>query len=656
VNVMVSIFTVILFFVYFWGLGFTAMYLLTDKTENALERFFLRVAIGMGVFPLLSIILNVVRIPLDWKIFLVVSIAFPLFVLGKKLYTKEHIFSEEKFQLKKSTLFFLLALGIAIAWFYIYTTGAFAYPYLEDEDPWGHAVGAKYVALEKTAFDPPHSVRNGKIDDLLSYIDPYPPAYDILMGVLHQTSTDLNWTLKFFNVLIICLGFVFFYMFARIITDRNKALFATFVLAAVPSYLTHFIWAHSLGITLFFPLMIAFEHLREQKNWVYPAGFIFGSIWVTQNVSQPLTLSIMLGIYLVVVSITNGKLFTYGFVALIAGFCASLLWWGVLILKYGLFTFLAYYKVGGGSQETAVEKTAAATSTLFGTVKNLLKTFFNPGGSGSRAYGVNDFFFAQHSNMINNAIGIGAVVSVLVLIAVVYLVVRYRKELVTSQHTWTAVMLFWLIYTFWGVNGSTFPISVARGAFRLWMFFSIPVALLAAEGLDALLKLPRKIPLQIYIIGLVVIGGVVLTSAHQKYSANTSIWPTSGAFTNNAEPFEYGAWFKTIEQNSKVFLYSPRDKLAIGYGAYSCVWCKELIEFREDILDKNAKELHDFMKGNDYDYFLVNAQMEYKHFKPRFGENKTQELLPQRYDEIVSSGLFVPVYQKENMFVVFRVV
>ena len=100
-NVMVSIFTVILFFVYFWGLGFTAMYLLTDKTENALERFFLRVAIGMGVFPLLSIILNVVRIPLDWKIFLVVSIAFPLFVLGKKLYTKEHIFSEEKFQLKK---------------------------------------------------------------------------------------------------------------------------------------------------------------------------------------------------------------------------------------------------------------------------------------------------------------------------------------------------------------------------------------------------------------------------------------------------------------------------------------------------------------------------------------------------------------------------
>src|SRR3989344_9261375 len=251
---------------------------------------------------------------------------------------------------------FLLALGIAAAWFYIYATGAFAYPYLENEDPWGHAVGAKYVAVEKAAYDPPYSARNGVIDNELSYIDPYPPAYDILMGILHQTSPDLNWTMKFFNALIICLGFVFFYMFARIITDRNKALIATFVLAAIPSHLTHFIWAHSLGITLFFPLMIAFEHLREDKKWVYPAGILVGSIWVTQNVSQPLTLSTMAFIYLVVVSITTGKLFARGFVALVAGFCASLLWWAGLVIKYGFSTFLAYYKVGGGSQETAVEK------------------------------------------------------------------------------------------------------------------------------------------------------------------------------------------------------------------------------------------------------------------------------------------------------------
>jgi len=654
---MISVLTTILFFVYFWGLGFTATYWLNDKSENALERFFLRIGMGMGVFPLLAIILNFFHVPLDWKIFLVLSVGFPLFVLGRKLYKKENFFSQEKFQLKKSTIVFSLVLVVAAAWLYIYASGAFAYPYLEDEDPWGHAVGAKYVSLEKNAYDPPHSVRDGKIDDLLSYIDPYPPAYDILLGILHQTAADLNWTLKFFNALIICLGFVFFYTFARVFTgDRNKALFAAVVLAALPSYLTHFIWAHALGITLFFPLMTAFEHLREDKKWVYLTGIIVGSIWVTQNVSQPLTLSIMIFIYLVVVSVAQGSVFVYGFVALIAGFFASLLWWGSLLVKYGVSTFLAYYKVGGG--EVADVSTTALTDTAAssGTIGKLIGAFTNPGGSGSRAYGFDDFFFAQHTNAINNAIGIGAVVCVLVLIAVVYLLLRYRKEIVSAPHMWKAVALFWLIYTFWGVNGTTFPISVARGSFRLWMFLSIPAALLAAEGLYVLYQIPKKIPLQTFIIGALVVFGVVMTSAYPKYSVNTALWPTSGAFTNNAEPFEYGAWFKSIELGSNVFLYSPRDKLAIGYGAFSCVWCADLIEFRKDILHKSAQELHTFMKERDYDYFLVNAQMDYKHFKNPFGENETQTLLPQRYDEITRSGLFVPVYQKENMFVVFRVV
>ena len=127
---MISVLTTILFFVYFWGLGFTATYWLNDKSENALERFFLRIGMGMGVFPLLAIILNFFHVPLDWKIFLVLSVGFPLFVLGRKLYKKENFFSQEKFQLKKSTIVFSLVLVVAAAWLYIYASGAFAYTYL----------------------------------------------------------------------------------------------------------------------------------------------------------------------------------------------------------------------------------------------------------------------------------------------------------------------------------------------------------------------------------------------------------------------------------------------------------------------------------------------------------------------------------------------
>ena len=192
-----NITTILLFFTYLWGLGFTGTYFV-KKPEHFLERFFLNLGIGLGLFPILSILLNLVRIPLDWKIFLGISLAFPLFILAKSL--KEKKIKLPSLALKKSDLAMLLVIFIALFSFYVYAKGAFGYPYLENEDPWGHAVGVKYVALEKNAYDP--VITNAKeIDPVLSYIDPYPPAYDILMGILHQTSPNVNWTLKFFNAL-----------------------------------------------------------------------------------------------------------------------------------------------------------------------------------------------------------------------------------------------------------------------------------------------------------------------------------------------------------------------------------------------------------------------------------------------------------------------
>ena len=85
--------------------------------------------------------------------------------------------------------------------FYIYGSGAFNYPYLEDDDPWGHAEGVKYMAIEKNAFGPG--------TEYTGYINPYPPTYDTLMGILHQTNDSVYWTLKFFNALIISLSVIY---------------------------------------------------------------------------------------------------------------------------------------------------------------------------------------------------------------------------------------------------------------------------------------------------------------------------------------------------------------------------------------------------------------------------------------------------------------
>ena len=658
---MSSIITIILFFLYLWGLGFTTTYFV-KKPEHFWERQFLNLGIGLGVFPLLSILLNFLHLPLDWKIFLLLSIAFPIYTAIRLLQKKVKPNFSVLAKITKSDLALLVVLFIVLASFYMYASGAFGYPYLEDEDPWGHAVGAKYVSIEKNAYDP--QLKDAKIDQVLSYIDPYPPAYDILMGVLHQTSPDLNWTLKFFNALIISLGFLFFYLFAKsFIGDRNKAVLATFIFALIPCYLSHFIWAHSLVITIFFPLMYALAKIKEDQKWMYVALLIVASVWVSQNVEQPLKLSTMILLYLIVISITHKKFFTQGFIALGGGVLLSFLWWGMMIYKYTLGGSIKYFGGNVVNEEGAAvlvggQQFADKTSSgLVGHLFSILKTLTNPGGSASRAYTFSDFFTAQANNQINNPIGIGMVISLLTFFGVFYLLWRYKTSLVEEKNTWLVVALVWLIFTFWGVNGMTFPISVAKGAFRVWMLLAIPVALVAAEGLCGLSGIAKKYKIPVFITFFVVILGMVATSGYQKYQLNTAIWPTSGSFGGGhpAEPFEYGAWFESISPNSAVFLYAPRDKVSIGFGSYSCDWCQEVKDFREDILNKDAKQLHTFLKGREYQYLVINPRMDAKYLSGSFGENKTTELLPQRYKEIMASPLFTPVYQKENLFLVFQV-
>ncbi|PIN73346.1 hypothetical protein COV20_03890 [Candidatus Woesearchaeota archaeon CG10_big_fil_rev_8_21_14_0_10_45_16] len=657
----VSFLTIVLFFIYMWGLGFTASYFL-PKPSRWLERFFVNVGLGLGIFPILAIIINAIHVPLDWRLFLFLSLIFPAIIFAKKAKSNNFKFTFPKISLTKSDAALLVALLIFAVSFYTYTTGAFSYPYLEDEDPWGHALGVKYVALEKNAYDPAVMVADTPVDPVLSYIDPYPPAYDVLMGILHQTSPDLTWTLKFFNALIISLGFIFFYLFANLlIENRGKALFATFVLASVPAYLSHFIWAHSLVITIFFPTMYAFiQAVRsdEKEGWWIVALILVASIWVSQNLEQPIKLTSMLIIYLVLVSIIHKKFFYRCYAALAGGIALSFVWWGVMIQKYTLRGFITYY-AGAGASASDGALAATGGSFINSVITKLgavLDKITSAGGSGSRIYHIQDFIFTKPDNMINNPIGIGFVVSLLAIIGLIYALFKYRSRLMTEKNTWLAVSLFWLVFTYWGVNGQGFPISVAKAPFRIWMILAIAVALVAAEGFSSVVNFFSSQKVLKAAAAIVLIGLVLFTSASDKYAVNTAVWPTSGSFSPQ-EAYEYGQWFKSIPLNTPVFLYSPRDKLTIGYGGYSCAWCQDVIDFREDFPQNDADQLYDFLKEHKYEYLVVNPRMDLSYAQSSFGNDGAQQLLQQRYDEMLAKQPFLqPVYQqKDGFFLVFKV-
>jgi hypothetical protein len=649
---MASITTIIIFLVLLWGLGFTSIYSL-KKPDNPLERFFLTLGVGLVVFPILSILFNFLHIPLDWKIFLFVSLIYPIILLIIAFNKRTLRIPKFNLRLTKSTLIMIVVILIFSITLFMYTKGAFSYPYLEDEDPWGHSVGVQYVAIEKNAYDPKLNNTSREVDSVLSYVDPYPPAYDILMGLLNQTYSNTNWILKFFNALIISLGIIFFYLFSKdFVGDGNKALFATFVLAAIPSYLSHFIWAHSLVITLLFPTLYALNKIKEDERWAIITSIAVASIWVSQNVSQPIKLTTMLMIFILVGSITHKRFMAKEFLAVVSGILISGLWWLVMIAKYGLSGFIAYYV--GSSPDSGTEVTSTISTSIFSKLGNVISALTSPGGTASRAYTFQDFFFAKSQNMINSPIGIGIVLSILTLLGIIYLLWRYGSSLVTKENTWICIILFWMVFTFWGVNGETFPISVARGAFRVWVIMTIPIAFISTEASFFLANLFKRFKLRWLIFGLIIIG-ILLTSAQQKYIHNTIIWPTSGTYTTPQEPFEYGAWFNSVPDDTRVFLYAPRDKIVTGYGKKGCLWCQETIDFRNNALYLSAQDIYDFLKNNKYEYFIINGRMDFKYFSSKFGDNTTNQILPGKYQEILGSGLFTPVHQVENNFIVLKV-
>lgn len=635
-----SIITILLFFIYTWGLGFTATKLIKKlkESDNLLERNLMRVGIGLGVFVVLGVLLNLLRVPLDWKIFLVLSLTYPLFILFGKIKSKELKKPELKFRLTKSNLNILIVLLIFLVCLYMYAGGAFKYPYLEDDDPWSHALGVKYISIEKTAYEP----IQGK--ELFHYIDPYPPGYEIIMGVLHQTNNSVYWTLKFFNALIISLGIVFFYFFAKLFTgSQNKALFSTFVLAALPSFFTHFIWAHSLVIMLFFPAMYCLEMVKNDKRWMYLAMVIIAGVFLTQP-SQAIKIGILFMIYFVIKSLYEKKFLKNIFYAGAGGLLISFLWW------FNKATSL----VGGISLRIVKKGGIIEEGSFFSKMIMVLKNQLDPSsGTATKPYSFNDFFIAKPFGGINVQVGWGIFITLLVIIGSIYLIIKY-KGLFKKENTWITITICWFIFTFLGTNSMTFHLPIGLYAFRFWLLLAIPVALLTPLGLEFAISLGKKVKIAPIMIILVVIFGILATSGYQKYYQNTqTVWPPGQAWTSMEEVQAY-TWLKTLPVDTKVFMYAMYDVQIIGLDKYSCVWCDDIIEFKKKLLDKDIEELHSWLKLNKYEYVIISG-ISYTSLQREFGENRTKEVLATLPAQMVESGKFKVAYQNEGA-IIFNVI
>ncbi len=626
-----SVLSVLMFFFFSFSLGYSITFFLRPW-GSALERFFMRVGIGIAVVIVLSVLMNLAGIVIDWRIFLILS----LLISGSGLIYNRKNFS---FALKitKEDAFAVAAIIIAVLSLWMYVSGAFSYPYLENDDPWTHAVAVSYVAQEKVLFDTP--TYNFK------FLDPYPPGYAIWLGLMHQIEPSVSWVLKFYNALFIALGVLFFYFAAKqLMRDRRGALFATMVLASLPSFFTHFIWAHTLSIILIFPALFCLEKIEEDKRWAYAATLVVAGILLTHP-DEGFKILILLGLYFVVKTVYYRAVQREIGFALVGGILVSLLWWATKaqgVLSRHVDKVLTHPKYA---------EIQAVQSTWWGKVQAFFP--YNQ-GTATRAYTFEDFFFAKPFGMINVQVGWGIFASLLVLGGLLYVIWKY-KEALKKEHYWMGVAVVWFVFTFLGTNSMTFHLPVGLYAFRFWLLLAIPVALLSWLGVKAILDANEQFKVHapvLLIIGILVIG-IFFTATTAKYTQNARAqWPP-GASWKTMEEVQLYASLSSLPAGTKVFSFAGKDEV-IGMDKLSCIWCSEYIQLQQGITDKDPLTLYGGLKRMGYEYliFEVSAIDQWKKLNMTDEQAITSASL--RITDFGNSGYFLPVQNVPNGGVIFK--
>jgi hypothetical protein len=611
-----SIITILLFLVYTIGLGHGLFLLSKLKIDDFLERITIKLGLGLCTFIVLGVFFNLIRIPLDWRLFLLLSLIGPGYSIIKNPKMPK---IELPKKLKKSHIYGLILILLFVFVIFMHTKGAFSYPWLEDGDPWTHLIGTKYVTNEKTVYEPGGNV------DFFFYIDPYPPGYDMTMGILDQTANDVMWTLKFFNALMLALAVVFsHYFFKKLTKSSNKAIFATFVLAMLPSFMSHFIWAHTLAITLVPIIFYCAVSILENKKWVYMTGIALGASVLVQP-TQPIKFIVLFLIFAGISFIADKKSWKPFLKVLIIGGIIGLLWWGPLMIQhnnvvdsFGKRSF--YYPEGRMGRPDSIPH--------FGLM-----------GTATRLYTFDDFVFVGPNNMINNPVGWGFFASILVALGLIAFLFNYKK-LNPKKKRWELFALLWFIFAFAGLYGGT-VLPIALFSFRFWALISFPAALLAAQGwffVAALLKKYQGVKVLLFIV---IVIGIIITSGVPKYQVNTATWGTNMPSVGyvaleNIEPT------KMLYACNHEFFYPNAAIQAFGHE--NCFWCKDVREFEFGFFNMTPTEVRNYMDQQNYNYLIAD--------KLCF-ENHEQKEVEEKLNALLNEG-FTIQHTEQDGFWLFR--
>lgn len=652
-------FSISLFFLLTWAAGFTVLRVSKAKRlEFYPYQLLAEIAVGVAVFSFLGIIFNILRIPIHIISYSIVLALYPLFVLvknvilprtvqkkgkntdkksGTKNSQKWSRKSIKKFFLSEEMLIFVLLIIICSVFLSIYLKGAFGYPYLEDDDPWTHTVSMSYVAQEHTyhASDEQRAL-NGHVH---FYMEPYPPSYDVLMGVMWQTNHSLYWTMKFYNVLLVMLTLPFCFLFFReYLKSNQKALFSVLVLATLPSFMSHNMWSQTLAMMLIPVAYFCLLRAMKDKAWIPAAMIAIGSQLVTQPVvSFIFGCSVLLMFVFVLLrdSLNNKKsVWTKRFAESRRIFIAGL--GGVLISCIYWFEQLFRWGLGGIFAKKGGELTSgwASAYTL-------------------QVYALKDIIFAPYGSRIDQAVGWGPWICLLLIIGLFIIFLTRAKTLNISKEWRYYHTLIWFFVIAYILFAPTLGVPGGWGSGRMWAYLAFPLAIIVTEGafllsssLGALAG--KKKQLVALVLILLFAFAISWTNIPPKKAVQTAQWPPGVHWANpQIEIPGYIQMKDTLPRNSRVFnLCSDSGYRSLGYDMMAEPWNVDEARFKQILPNVTGEDITAFLELRKYEYLTFDATC-----VSRFGENETQYLL----NELQRVQRFEPVIQNQG-FLLARII
>jgi len=566
------ILSIFLFFVliFLYGLSLKIMFRL--YFPKTFVEVIMILGLGLGILPIILVVAHTVfGAPIVLWLFISIGAIIPIGHLIKNMKIKPTYYFNSMIENWPVMLIVLLTFSVMVY-------GSLQYPYLEDDDPWGHAIASKFISETKSAVEPEY------LD--FHYIDPYPPSYDMIMGMVHQKNNSINLTLKVMNIIFICLGLLFFYVFCLNLTGSNFiSTIATFILSMIPSYMSHFIWSQTLAVIIIFPTFYAIGRIDKNWMWVFPSSLMIASMMVI----QPSTTIVFIGMYGLY---WFARVWNKGFLSsvdliftFISGVFISFFgYWFFMILKYGF------------------RGTLEGIGFVSGMVQDV-----NYDTSGGKIYSLMDFLFPPMLSRMDQAIGIGVVVCLLVVLF--YTIYRFKKFRKNVDGFTVGLCFLWIIFTFFGVQGNAFPIKLMPH--RFWVFLSIPVAIISAcmfvfivELVVSKVKEEKKKLAKILITSILILL-IFLTSGIPRIATQVSQW-RQGVGISDVELDGYN-YLTNFEKGTRVFIYSKGfDRYAIGYDMYSCEWCASVNKFRKTIPQTTYTRLNNFLHNNGYKYLFIS--------------------------------------------------